>query len=315
MRLTDIDLNLLVVFDAIFTDGNLTRAARRLHVTQPAMSHALARLRDSFGDPLFVRSGHLMLPTPFARGAIVPIRKALSTLERELLEQRAFDPATDARRFHVGIRDVLEAALLPPLVAALSEIAPAIDLVSVRVPTTDIDSELSAGTLDMVIDVPVPVGDDVLHLPIIEDRLVVVARKGHRALRKQLDLDAYLAQSHVLVSSRRRGPGIEDMALHRVGQRRRVALRCQNYSAACRVVAATDLLLTMPELYARRLISAAESRIVAFPLEVPAVATHLYWHASADSDPGSRFLRELVEKVAREHGSRSRARLQSRVAR
>ncbi len=299
MRLTDIDLNLLIVFDAIFTDGNLTRAAKRLHVTQPAMSHALARLRESFGDPLFVRAGHAMLPTPFARGAIVPIRKALATLERELLDQRGFDPANDARRFHIGIRDVLEAALLPPLVAKLAEVAPAIEIVSVRVPVGDIESELSAGTLDMVVEVPVPVGDEVRQVPIIEDRLVVVARKGHRALRRPLDLEAYLAESHVLVSSRRRGPGIEDVALHRIARRRRIALRCQSYFAACRVVAATNLLLTMPELYARRLTSAGESRVVPLPLDVPAVATHLYWHSSADGDPGGRFLRELVQEIAR----------------
>ncbi len=308
MRLTDVDLNLLVVFDAIYTDGNLTRAAKRLHVTQPAMSHSLARLRESFGDPLFVRSGHSMLPTPFARGAIVPIRKALATLERELLDQRGFDPANDTRRFHIGIRDVLEAALLPPLLATLGELAPGIELVSVRVPVTEIESELSAGTLDMVVDIPVAVGDDVRHVPIIEDRLVVVARKGHRALRKPLDLERYLAESHVLVSSRRRGPGIEDVALHRIARRRRVALRCQSYFAACRVVAATNLLLTMPELYARRLTSAGESRVVPLPLDVPAVATHLYWHSSADGDPGGRFLRELVEKVAREHGGGGRRR-------
>jgi DNA-binding transcriptional LysR family regulator len=311
MRLTDMDLNLLIVFDAIFTDGNLTRAAKRLHVTQPAMSHALSRLRGSFDDPLFVRSGHAMVPTPFARGAIVPIRKALVTLERELLDQRTFDPANDARRFHIGIRDVLEAALLPPLIAKLEEAAPGIEVVSVRVPVAEVESELSAGTLDMVVEVPFPVGEDVRHAPIIEDRLVVVARRGHPALRKSLDLEAYLQESHVLVSSRRRGPGIEDVALHRIARRRRIALRCQSYFAACRVVATSDLLLTMPELYARRLTSAGESRVVPLPLDVPAVATHLYWHASADGDPGGRYLRELVEAVARQHGRR-RARTRSR---
>src|SRR5262245_9439191 len=113
MRLSEIDLNLLVVFEAIYREGNLTRAAKKLHLTQPALSHALARLREMFGDPLFARTGRTMAPTPFARDVIGPVREALATLERSLFPSQGFDPASAQRRFHVALRDVLEAVCLP----------------------------------------------------------------------------------------------------------------------------------------------------------------------------------------------------------
>src|SRR5262245_4378455 len=119
MRLSEIDLNLLVVFEAIYREGNLTRAAKKLHLTQPALSHALSRLRELFGDPLFSRTGRAMVPTPFARNMIVPVREALTTLERSLFPGQTFDATGSQRRFFVGVRDVLEATLLPALIAQL----------------------------------------------------------------------------------------------------------------------------------------------------------------------------------------------------
>src|SRR4051812_8816197 len=115
MRLSEIDLNLLVVFEAIYREGNLTRAAKKLHLTQPALSHALSRLRKMFGDPLFARTGRAMVPTPFARNLVGPVREALSTLERGLFPNQAFAPETARRRFIVGMREVLEAFVLPEL--------------------------------------------------------------------------------------------------------------------------------------------------------------------------------------------------------
>jgi DNA-binding transcriptional LysR family regulator len=308
MRLRDVDLNLLVIFDAIVAEGNLTHAAKKLHLTQPALSHALARLRELFRDPLFVRAGRSMVPTPFAQNLGGTVRRALHLLEQELLQNQSFDPARTRRRLHVGLRDVLEAVWLPSLLVRLEKLAPEMDLVSVRVPASDIDAELSAGTVDMVVDIPVPMGgDDIQHVPLIDDRLVVLARKQHPAVGRSLDLETYLSQGHVLVSSRKRGPGIEDIALNRLGRRRRVALRCQNYFAACRVISQTDLLLTMPELYARLLNTKGQNRMLSLPIDVPPVEVHLYWHTSSDTDPANRWLREQIAEVAREGGEREGA--------
>lgn len=298
MHISRFDLNLFVVLDTIASEGNITRASQKLHLTQPAVSHALGRLREQLGDPLFVRQGTQMLPTPYARTLLGPVREALQALEKSIAEEPAFDPATARRTFHLGLRDVFEATMLPPLVTRLQQEAPGIELASVRIDRRDVESELAAGTLDLALDVPLAMGETIRQRRVSRDRLVVVARPDHPALGEMLDLDTYLAQSHVLVSSRRKGWGLEDHELNREGKRRHIALRCQHYFAACRVVSRTDLLLTMPEQYARIASAQYGNRIHPFPLPTQALDAHLYWHAGADRDPANRWLREQLITLA-----------------
>jgi DNA-binding transcriptional LysR family regulator len=300
VRLSEIDLNLLVVFDAIHREQNLTRAAEKLHLTQPALSHALSRLRDLFRDQLFTRSGRGMLPTPLARTLIGPVRDALKTLERGLFPGQAFDPANTPRNFVVGLRDVMETIWLPVLVKRMQHEAPLLTLASTRVARQDLETDLMAGTLDLAFDIPLPVSSNVRHLPISEEKLAVLARRGHPGLATGLNLDTYLAQQHVLVSSRRRGPGLEDLVLQQMGRQRKVALRCQSYLAACQVVQSTDLLLTMPERLAKALNLSIQNELLAFPGKSPHLSIHMYWSSAADNDPANVWLREQVAQLARE---------------
>lgn len=297
MHLNRIDLNLLVVFDAIYTQGGITRASEKLHLTQPAISHALGRLRDLFGDPLFVREGRAMVPTPFARNLIEPVRRSLRGLETTLNELERFDPATTERRFTLGIRDVLESTVLPPLMRHITERAPKVDVAAVQVGRRELESELAGGQLDAALDVLLPFSDKVRRKRVSLDRMVVVARKGHPALRKRLDLAAYLKLDHILVSSRRSGPGLEDVELSRHGLQRRVRLRCQHYFGACRVVSRTDLILTMPERYAHIANRQFGNRILPFPLRTPTLDVYLYWHANVENEPANRWLRERLAQA------------------
>ncbi|SFF56603.1 DNA-binding transcriptional regulator, LysR family [Fontimonas thermophila] len=298
MHLHRIDLNLLVVLDAIFSEGGITKAGEKLHLTQPAISHALARMRELFGDPLFVREGRRMVPTPLARSLMQPVRRALHGLEVALNEAQRFDPATTQRHFTIGVRDVLEATVLPPLLARIATAAPSVDISAIRVDRRTLESELAAGRLDAALDVLLPVSDDIRHQRISADRLVVVARQGHPATAGQFDLAAYLRAHHVLVSSRRSGPGLEDLELSRQGFKRRIRLRCQHYFAACRVVSQTDLLLTMPERYAAIANRQYANQILPFPVPMPPMDVYLYWHASVDNEPASRWLRaQLIATV------------------
>lgn len=294
MHLHRIDLNLLVVLDAIFSEGGITKAGEKLHLTQPAISHALGRLRELFGDPLFVREGRRMVPTPLARSLMQPVRRALHSLEVTLNEVQQFDPATTQRHFNIAVRDVLEATVLPPLMARVATEAPSIDISAIRTDRRTLESELAAGSLDAALDILLPLSEDVRHQRISVDRLVVVARKHHPATTKKFDLAAYLRAHHVLVSSRRSGPGLEDAELNRQGFKRRIRLRCQHYFAACRVVSETDLLLTMPERYARIANRQYGNQILPFPMEMPSMDAYLYWHASVDKEPASRWLREQL---------------------
>ena len=156
MNVRQLDLNLLVVLDAIYTEGGITAAARRLHVTQPAVTHALNRLRDHFSDPLFVREGRTMVPTPMARNLIRPLKRSLRSIEIMLHEVDQFDPATTPRRFRLGVRDVLESVLLPPLMQGISASAPLVDLDAVQTNRRSLAADLDSGELDAAIDILLP---------------------------------------------------------------------------------------------------------------------------------------------------------------
>src|SRR5262245_59979901 len=300
MHLGKIDLNLFVVFDTIYAEGGITSAGRRLNLSQPAISHALGRLRDMFDDPLFTRNGHVMTPTPLARRLIEPVREALRGLEVTLTKVDRFDPSSASKRFIIGMRDALESAVLARFMRGIASTAPRIDISVVRSERRDLERELSAGTLDVALDVLLPLPEEIRRHRLEVEWLVVLARRRHPKLRAKLDLDPYLAQEHIAVSSRRRGLSAEDFELGRHNLRRRIRLRCQNYFAACRVVSETDLVLTMPTRYARILNTQFDNRLLPFPLKVPALDSYLYWHASAEADPANAWLRQQLLQSLRD---------------
>ncbi|MFG1270832.1 LysR family transcriptional regulator [Xanthobacter versatilis] len=295
MHISRLDLNLFVVLDAIYTEGNITRAARTLNLTQPALSHALGRLRRVFDDPLFIRQGSAMMPTPMVRSLIGPVRQSLKTLAASVQQAKAFDPAAAQRTFTIGFRDVMEARILRPLMAWLDREAPGVEIASVRIEGDVLESDLAGGVLDLAVEVLRPgLSSRVQRMPLTRDELVVVAGDGHPALAGGLNLDRYLAAGHVLVSSRRSGIGLEDVELARLGHQRRVRLRCQQYYAACRVAAETELLLTMPGQYARMINRGLATTIHPFPLPVPPVTIYLYWHEQAALDPANQWVRGVL---------------------
>jgi DNA-binding transcriptional LysR family regulator len=302
VHLSRIDLNLFVVFDAIYTEGGITRASKRLNLTQPAISHALARLRELFDDPLFVRQGQAMIPTPLARAIVDPVREALQGFESTLQRVDRFDPATARKHFTVGMRDLRELTVLPNLLRSVTRAAPCIDLSVVRAERKQLEAELAAGTLDAAVDVHLALSDQVRRQLVNKERLVVLARPRHPAVKGKLDLETYLAQEHILVSSRRHGLSVEDYELSRQGLKRRIRLRCQHYFAACRVVSETDLILTMAERYALIANRLFRNRVLAFPLAVANYDAYLYWHVNADADPANRWLRNQLMAAFREGG-------------
>jgi DNA-binding transcriptional LysR family regulator len=294
MHISRVDLNLFIVFEAIYAEGSVTRASLKLNLTQPAISHALGRLRVMFDDPLFVRQGHLMVSTPLSRSIIEPVRQSLRGFEVTLNKLNRFDPASTEKEFTLALRDVLESTVLPPLMVALEQAAPHAKVAAVQVDRRELESELQAGTLDCAIDVLLPLSPEIRHVRILADRTLVVARRGHPRLQGGITLDAYLNEEHILASSRRKGPGIEDFELSRLGLQRKIRLRCQHYFAACRVVSQTDLVLTMPERYARVANQQFDNQLLALPLEMPAWDVYLYWHANVEDDPANRWLRERL---------------------
>ena len=294
MHLSRIDLNLFVVFDAIYTEGGVTRAAERLNLTQPAVSHALARLRETFGDPLFERQGRVLVPTPLARNIAGRVRQTLQAMEGLVNEGRAFDPVAAPRRFVIGMRDVLESVLLPPLAAQVALEAPAVELTSALVLRRRMEAELAAGTIDAALDVFVPQAGAARRQLIARDEVVVVARRDHPELRGGLDLATYLRLPHVLVTSRRHGLGMEDIELRRANLKRRIRVRSQHYFAAWRIVERSDMLLTLTARSARLLARQGEVQVLPFPGGMPPFELYLYWDPRLEEDPAGRWLREQV---------------------
>ena len=297
MHLSQVDLNLFVVLEAIYREGNITRAGQQLNLTQPAISHALKRLRDLLQDPLFVRQGAHMMPTPFTRNMIEQVRQALQILEVHVSASRNFVPEDTRRNFHLSLWEYAEALILPLLLRRLAHAAPGMSITTSQVKRRDLETELASGSVDLAIDIPLTMSDRIRQKWLLNDPFVVIARHGHPAIADKLDLDTYLGQRHIQVSSRRHGPSLIDIELSRRGLRRQVFLRSQHNFPACVVVSTTDMLLTLPERHAQLLHTGLMNRVLPFPLPAPRLEAHLYWYESVENDPANRWLREEIEKA------------------
>jgi DNA-binding transcriptional LysR family regulator len=290
-----IDLNLYTVFEAIYTEGNLTKAADKLFITQPAISHSLAKLRDAFDDALFIRQGHKMIPTPLAERLRPDISKALMTLNSSLIASQDFDPNIANTQFKIALRDILESTCLPPLISKLEKCAPNVSVISLRHDRHTMEHDLSIGKLDLVVDVPQPVSSQLIRQRVISEALCVLVNKDHPNIQHTLDLHTYMGERHVVASYRSSGMTFEDIELNRLGFSRKVALRCQHYFAASLVVSTSNLLLTMPKHYAKLLIKENHSlALFDFPLESPGLDIHLFSHQSREEDPELKWFKDLL---------------------
>jgi DNA-binding transcriptional LysR family regulator len=299
MDIERIDLNLLVVFSTIFSEGGITPAGKKLHLSQSAVSHSLSRLREVFDDPLFVRSGQMMQPTPTARNLYQRIQPLLTNLKQTLNDFSLFDPVRAERSFTIGVREQVESVVLPAIMAGLLEVAPLIRISTVRLDRGNLEADLKSGAFDVAVDVLQPLSGSLRHTALTDDELVVVARKGHPVLAQSasLDLDTFLALEHVQVSGRRAGRGIEDIELNRLGHERNIRLRCQNISAALAVVANSDLVVSAGYAYAREAVRDAKLVVLPFPIAAPSLSLFLYWHQNVDSDPASLWFRDFFARA------------------
>ena len=296
MNLNKVDLNLFIVFDAIYTEANLTRAGQIVGITQPAVSNALARLRETFNDPLFVRTAQGMVPTPMAQNIIGPVRNALQLLRVSVQESRTFNPLQANTTFRISMPDLTEAVVLPPLFQRLRRLAPNVKIESMLAKRRETTKELAAGRLDFAMDAPLNTDPQVRHVKLLEDRYVCAMRRGHPLAKDKLSVEEYLSLSHIHISSRRSGLGMVDLALGKMGQQRKIALRSQHYMMATQVIQQTDMAVTVPERFARR----HDLHQIPLPVDIPPLETHIYWHESTDQDPANRWMREQMIEIAQQ---------------
>jgi DNA-binding transcriptional LysR family regulator len=300
MNLAAIDLNLLLVFDAMMAERNVTRAAGRIGLSQPAMSNALNRLRHHLKDELFVRGADGMTPTPRAQELADPIRSSLSELE-EALEAVKFDPLTSDRAFNIGCNDYVICTLIPPLAAYLSEHAPELRL---RLyPTAGNTLELlDAQAIDFGISALVDIPERFDSLTLIEDSYVVVMRKDHPLADRQLDLQRYAAADHLLVSPRGDAYGFVDAELTKQGLSRNVRMTVNNFSSAPPILAASTMILTIPRRIAE--IHAPLHDLQVAPCPVPSTLDYssavVIWHRKLGAHPAHSWFRDALAAIARD---------------
>jgi DNA-binding transcriptional LysR family regulator len=301
MSFLTLDLNLLRVFDAVMTEQNLTRAAGRLAMTQPAVSNAVKRLREALGDELLIRTAHGVKPTTRAESLWPAVRRALSELE-EAVAPRSFELAKAHATFRMAMADATAALLLPRLVRLIESEAPGIDIRMVPLTTREPRPMLLRGDIDLAIGFfPGVVAQlqGATDTPIRHERMyrgeyVCVMRKDHPLANKELSLDAYCNADHLLVSFSGRARGLVDDALLSVNRERRILLTVNQFFTAGKVVAASDLLMVLP----RHLIEATgmtEALIAKdLPFSMPDVHIDMLWHERDARSPGHRWLREQL---------------------
>jgi len=304
-----LDLNLLRVFDEVMSERNITRAAARLSMTQPAVSNALKRLRETLGDELVHRSGHGVEPTPKALALWPTVRDALAQLRSSLAPGR-FDPAQAHQAFVLAMADATAAKLVPGLVFILESEAPGLSLRVLPLTTRDPRELLASGGADMAIGhfpgVLAELGathlqeavPSFVHQRLYDGEYVVVMRKGHPLAGKPLDLDRYCAARHLLVSFSGRPFGFVDEALTALSRRRRVVLTVNQFFTAGQVVASTNLLTVLPRHFvaAAGLVDTLVMREL--PLAVPAVHVDALWHRQAVHNSAHAWLREAVYRAS-----------------
>ncbi len=294
--LAGVDLNLLVVLDALLAEKHVTRAAARIGLSQSAASHALARLRDLLDDPLLVRGPQGgLVPTARAEALEPALRRALDGLRDVLRGAPSFDPATARRSFRIGAGDYTELVLLPELVARLARDAPGVDLWIVPLPE-DPAAALAAGELDLAIGVWTgsswPAG--FYQRALFDEDFRCVLRKGHPATRQKLTLVRYCELDHLLVAPRGTPGSRVDDILASLGRTRRVVVRVPHFLIAPHVIAASDLVVTIATGLARIYAEPLGLALLPTPFDMPGFTVSMAWHERAHADPGHKWLREQL---------------------
>jgi DNA-binding transcriptional LysR family regulator len=304
MNLQTIDLNLLLIFEALMEERSVTRAAKRVGLSQPAMSNALSRLRRTFNDPLFARTTDGMSPTPAAHSLIGPVRAALTQL-RDLFEEKpGFSPAASERLFQLLTNDYVELTLLPPLAKAIREEAGGVSLRVQRSP--NVFEPPSVNLLAESFDLAIGFFPDALTLDarvrselLWEDRNVCIARAGHPKIRGRISLRQYAESEHVAVFYKKQGLGVIDTLLAQQGLSRRSAVVVPHFTSVPFLVSTTDFIATVPERLTQRFSGHLKLQSLRAPIDIPPLRLTLLWHERFHSDPAHRWLREMIAKTAR----------------
>lgn len=294
MNLRALDLNLLPVLEAIYAERSLTRASEVLHITQPAVSNALSRLRLHFEDPLFVREGRGVKPTAMTEALMPAVREALDKLRNGLEPRSVFEPSRSTRVFNISCRDASAHILAPPIARRLEAQAPGIRIAWSQLHRSAISSELASGRLDLAIDIQELRGADLERVLLSSTPYACVLAENHPLADEPLTAEKFFGMRHIAVSSRREGRSlIEEMARSQ-GYRITPVHRLPHYQPALEIVRCTQLALAAP----RPVVVASGLKVLNLPFDFHSPGSMLYWHREFAQDPALTWLRGLIRDIA-----------------
>ncbi len=307
VNIAAVDLNLLVVLDAVLEEGSATRAAARLHVTQSAVSNALRRLRATFGDPLVVRLPRGLVPTARGQALAPEVRAVLDAARRLFGEGSAFDAKTTERTFSIACSDAVAATLLPALLARMARALPAARLRLVTIDRMVATDGLARGDVDLLVGIPPSVPPGCSSEKVYDDPMLCLLRKGHPRSKARLSLDAFCALPHVELALFGQHDETIDRALAARGRARVVKIAVPHFSSIPLAVLETDCVATLSGRIASAFAARLPLVVVRPPIALPTLTLSAVWHRRSDADPGVTLLRRLLQKAARD-GANPRAR-------
>ncbi|SFU52963.1 LysR family transcriptional regulator [Pseudoduganella namucuonensis] len=294
LELHDIDLNLLVVFQEVYRERRISAAARRLRLTQSAVSNALARLRRALGDELFVRTAQGMQPTPFAEQMAEPVGAALGQVALALNQRDRFDPATSRRRFAIAMTDVGEVYFMPALIERCRALAPRVEIGSVRAGTAALREEMEAGRIDLAIGAFEDASEALFQRLLFRQPYVSMFRQGHALGQGEPTLERFLAAEHLLVASAESPYDRINELLREAGVQAASRYRVPHFTAIPYIVSTADLVVTVPLKLAQRAAAPFKLAWIAPPLALPELQTNIFWHRRYGQDAGGQWLRGLI---------------------
>lgn len=299
MNLQMLDLNLLLVFEAVHAEGNLTRAAKRLNLSQPAVSNALRRLRDTLGDPLFIRTRDGMQPTDFAGRLAVRLDQALAMLRGVELGDD-FDPREMTREFRIAISDYNSAILLPGLLRHIQQHAPGASVTTSTIRRDALREMLSSGQVDLAVSMPQEL-DGLHYASLFRDSYVGLAAKGTLS-GEGLPLDEFCCRGHVLYSLEGRGQSNVDTALSKLRRSRRIVARTPFIQVIPQMIEGTELLTILPARAARQYMRNYSLDTFPPPVNLHPLEIGLHWHGRQHHDPAHEWFRTALSVVVNDEG-------------
>jgi len=297
VNITATNLNLFVAFDALITEHSVSRAAKRVGITQSAMSNSLRHLRELFDDPLFLRTSHGIVPTSRARELALPVRDALRLLERAL-NPAVFDPAASTRTFVLSTSDYVEFVLLPQLLSHITKRAPGVRIQTLPWGMHQVPEEVARGQADLMIGFYDKVPAYHREALLFEERYACIVRKGHPLVRDKLTLRTYTSLKHIMVSQSAGATSGIDRALAEIGRSREIGLRVSHFLNVPTLVSSTDMIAALSRRVAEPFAKMLPLRIFEPPLRLRTSRIGMVWHESLEDDPAHRWLRGMIAEVS-----------------